>query len=335
MRTVTLGRTGLNMNPIGFGGIPIQRITTTEASELIEYAIQKGINFIDTARGYTDSEVKIGNVLPRYRSQVVIATKSMARDKAGMAADIDLSLSNLQVDCIDLYQLHNIRTMEALEQVLQEDGAYAALKEAQAQGKIRYIGITGHKPSVLVEAVRRDLFDTVQVAFNIIETEPLNELIPLCQEKNVGVIVMKPVAGGALKNHVPASLKFILNHPVTAVIPGMDSKTQVDENLLAILHPELTEKEACALQTEADALGAQFCRKCDYCAPCPQGIDIPSNFVLDAYYTRYSMPEWATGRYQGQKVNAGACIECGACEAKCPYDLPIIKMLKSVHQHMG
>lgn len=335
MHTVKLGQTGLVINPIGFGGIPIQRISTPEAAELVEYAIQQGINFIDTARAYTDSEAKIGEVLPKYRPQVVIATKAMSRDKAGMAAEIETSLTNLKVDCIDLYQLHNVRTMEILEQVLREDGAYAALKEAQAQGKIRCIGITSHKPSVLIEAVKRNLFDTVQVAFNIIETEAVRELIPLCQEKNVGVIVMKPVAGGALKDHVPASLKYILSHPVSAVIPGMDAKEQVNENLQAILHPALTDEEARALQAEADALGTQFCRKCDYCAPCPQGIDISFNFILEGYYSRYNMTDWATTRYRAQKVGAGACIECGACEAKCPYELPIIKMLKTVNEHMS
>lgn len=327
-----LGRTNLQINPIGFGGIPIQRISMDEAAELVEYAFQQGINFIDTARAYTDSEMKIGRVLPKYRSQVIVATKAMSRDKAGMLAEIEESLKNLQVDCIDLYQMHNIRTMELLEQVLKEDGAYAALKEAQALGKIKYIGITSHKPAVVVEAIKRAEFDTVQVPFNIIENEAANELIPLCKQKNIGVIVMKPVAGGALKN-VPASLKWIMQHGVSAVIPGMDAKCQVDDNLKAV--EPFTDDEAKALQAEADQLGSQFCRKCDYCAPCPQGVDISFNFILDAYYTRYNMPDWSKQRYNALKAKADACIECGACEAKCPYELPIIKMLKTVHEHLG
>ena len=327
-----LGRTNLEINPIGFGGIPIQRISSDEAAALIEYAIDKGINFIDTARAYTDSEAKIGQVLPKHRDQVIIATKAMSRDKAGMLKEIDESLRNLQVECIDLYQMHNIRTLELLEQVLKEDGAYAALKEAQAMGKIKYIGITSHKPAVVVEAIKRAEFDTVQVPFNIIENEAAKELIPLCQEKNIGVIVMKPVAGGALKN-VPASLKWILQHPVSAVIPGMDALYQLDDNLKAVT--PLTDEEAKALQAEADTLGSQFCRKCDYCAPCPQGVDISFSFILEAYYSRYNMPDWAKQRYNSLKARADACVECGACEAKCPYELPIIKMLKTVHEHLG
>lgn len=334
MSMVQLGRTGLKINPLGFGGIPIQRISPEEAAELLKYSIEKGINFIDTARGYTDSEEKIGQVLPEYRNEVIIATKAMSKDYTGMAKEIELSLTNLRVDSIDLYQCHNVRSIESLEQILSEDGAYQALLKAKEQEKIKHIGVTSHKPSVLIEAVKRDKFDTVQVPFNIIEREALEELIPLCQEKNIGVIVMKPVAGGALKDHVPASLKYILNHPVTVAIPGMDNKAQVDENLSAVCNPVLTQPEANALQVEADTLGSQFCRRCDYCAPCPQGIDISTHFIINAYFSRYNMSDWATERYQGMKVNASACVACGQCESKCPYELPIIEMLKEIHQKM-
>ena len=115
----------------------------------------------------------------------------------------------------------------------------------------------------------------------------------------------------------------------------MESKEQIDENLTAITNPELTDKELEELQAEADSLGEEFCRKCDYCAPCPSGVDIPLMFIVDAYYSRYNMPEWATNRYRKMEINAGHCVECGRCEEKCPYELPIIDMLKEVHQHMG
>ncbi len=335
MITVKLGQTGLEINPVGFGGIPIQRISTEDASHLVEYAIHKGMNFIDTARVYTDSEEKIGQVLPKHVDKVIIATKSVAKDRETMAADIQISLNNLKVDSIDLYQLHNVRTQEALDTILGENGAYEALAEAKAQGKIKHIGITGHKPSILVQAIKTGKFETVQVPFNIVETEALKELIPLCKEMNIGIIGMKPVAGGALKDHVPASLKHILNNSVTVVIPGVDSTEQIDQNLSILEDLTLTAQEAKDLQAEADSLGSQFCRKCDYCAPCPQGIDIPSMFVLNGYYTRYNMPEWSSARYQALTTDASACIECGQCESKCPYELPIISMLKEAHSNMS
>ncbi len=335
MATVKLGKTDFQVNPLGFGGIPIQRISAEDAADLLEYSLKKGINFIDTARGYTDSEEKIGQILPKYRDQVIIATKAMSRDYTGMAQEIELSLKNLKVETIDLYQCHNVRSIELLDQILSEDGAYKALLEAKAQNKIKSIGITSHKTDVLIEAVKRDKFETVQVPFNIIENEAAKELFPLCKEKNIGVIVMKPVAGGALKDHVVASLKYILNHPVSVVIPGMDYLSQVDQNLTAIHNPILTDEEAKALQTIADELGSEFCRKCDYCAPCPQGIDIPTNILLEVYATRYNMPDWAKNRYQSMKINASKCIACGQCETKCPYELPIIKMLKNVDECLG
>ncbi len=329
-----LGKTELDINPVGFGAIPIQRIDAQAAANLLEYAIQKGINFFDTARGYTDSEEKIGQILPKYQDKVIITTKAMSKDYAGMAEEISISLKNLRVDTIDLYQCHLVRTIDALNQILSDDGAYKALLEAKAKNQIKYIGITSHKNEVLIEAIKRDKFDTIQVPFNIIENDAAKELFSLCVEKNIGVIIMKPVAGGVLKNLVVPSLKFILSYPVSVVIPGMDDQTQIDENLTALINPTLTNEENKALQAEADLLGTEFCRKCDYCAPCPQGIDIPTHFILEAYAIRYNMPEWAKERYQSLKVKAENCIACGQCESKCPYDLPIIKMLKRVHENL-
>lgn len=333
MLTTKLGRTGLEINPVGFGGIPIQRISLEKASDLIDYGITQGVNFIDTARIYTDSEVKIGHVLSKY-PKVIIATKSIARDRQTMIEDIKISLRNLQVDSIDLYQCHNLRNQEELDTILSEDGAYSALVKAKAEGLIKFIGITGHKSALLVEAVKSGKFDTVQVPFNIIETEAAQELFPLCQEMNIGVIIMKPVAGGALKDHVKSSLKYILSHPVSVVIPGMDTKEQVDENLSILDDLTLNVSEAKELQEIAESLGSQFCRRCDYCTPCPQKIDISTMFILNGYFSRYQMTEWAIERYQNLKVNAGDCVKCGQCELKCPYQLPIIEMLTEIHQNL-
>lgn len=334
MVTVKLGRTGLEVNPVGFGGIPIQRISLQDAGDLVEYAIQQGINFIDTARIYTDSEVKIGQILSKY-PQVMIASKSMARDQQTMAEDIKISLENLQINCIDLYQCHNVRSQEELQAILSKDGAYSALSAAKAAGLIKFIGITGHKPALLVEALKSGKFDTVQVPFNIIETEALEELFPLCQERNIGIIIMKPIAGGALKDHAQSSLKYILSQQESVVIPGMDTKEQIDANLSILNDPTLSASQTKELQDIADSLGSQFCRRCDYCAPCPQKIDIPSMFILNGYFSRYNMSEWATNRYQSLKINAGDCLQCGQCELKCPYELPIMEMLKEVHQNLA
>lgn len=334
MKQNRLGRTGLMVSAVGMGGIPVQRVDFTRAAEVTEYAISQGINFFDTARAYTDSEAKLGEVLGRYREKVIIATKTMARDKGGMASDIDVSLQTLKVDYIDLYQLHNVKDDAALTQVLGADGALAALKQAQKVGKIRFIGITGHIPDILVKAVRSGEFDTVQFPFNPIETGAQSELLPLAKELDLGIIAMKPFAGGAIRNKA-ASLKFILAAGFSIAIPGMEEVAQVEENTLAAGSTQLTKEEEQLLDAEIRTTGERFCRRCEYCQPCRQGIDIPTVFLLDGYWTRYGLQEWAVERYKYLQVKADECIDCGRCEERCPYQLPIREMLKEAAGHFG
>lgn len=329
-----LGRTGLEVSAVSMGGIPVQRVDEDGAKRVIEAARKAGINFFDTARGYTDSEQKFGRVFGRDRQGAVIATKSMARTREDMTAEIDRSLKNLQVTRIDLYQLHNIKDEATMEKVLGPDGALAALKEAQQQGKISFIGITGHISKILVTAIATGHFDTVQFPFNAIETAAADELIPLARRMNIGTIAMKPLAGGALTK-APAALRFILEHGVDTVIPGMEMMEQVAVNagVGAPVRP-LTNEERADLQQVAAALGERFCRRCEYCQPCPQGIDIPTIFLLDGYWTRYGLKEWAVERYRPLPKNASHCVECGECENRCPYELPIREMLRASRQHL-
>ncbi len=324
-----LGRTGLNVSVIGMGGIPVQRIDAQEAVSIIEEAIAQGVNFIDTARAYTDSEIKFGQVLPRYKDKVIAATKSMARTKDEMAQDIDRSLRALRLDYIDLYQIHNVKDEISLKTVLEPGGALEALKEAQLNGKIGYIGITGHIPAVLVKAIGTGEFDTVQFPFNPVETSGSVELIPLTKQLNIGTIAMKPFAGGAITKTI-LSLRYILEQGFSTVIPGMDTLAQVKENVRAGEQTEsLTEDQMSEILAEAATLGETFCRRCEYCQPCPRGIDIPMVFLLNGYWTRYGLKQWAVERYKPLKVKASECIECGECEEKCPYQLPIRKLLRN------
>ncbi len=329
-----LGRTGLKVSAVGMGGIPIQRVSFAQAKEVTETAVRLGINFIDTARAYTDSEAKLAEVLVKHGDKIIIATKTMARSKDEMARDIEKSLQSLKVDCIDLYQLHNVKDEATLNRVLAPDGAVAALREAQQRGLVRFIGITGHIPSVLVKAVQTGEFDTVQFPFNPIETSAEKELLPLARELNLGTIAMKPFAGGALKNKV-LTLRFILEQGFSTVIPGMDEVTQVKENVTAGQNPApLNDEEKAALTAEVSVLGSTFCRRCEYCQPCPKGIDIPMVFLLDGYWTRYGLEDWAVDRYRPLKVKASECMQCGECEARCPYQLPVREMLKEAARHL-
>jgi predicted aldo/keto reductase-like oxidoreductase len=323
----TLGKTGLNISVVGFGGIPIQRVSAGESDAIVNRALDLGINFFDTARGYTDSEEKLGATLKTRRKEAVVATKSMARTRETMAADIRKSLETMGLDYIDLYQLHNVKSKKELDRVLSPDGALAALMEAKKEGLVRHIGVTGHIKDFLLETLRVEEIETVQFPFNAVETVGVPALLEQAGEKGTGVIVMKPLAGGALRNGNLA-LRYILEHTVTTVIPGMDSLEQVEKNAAVGSDPlPLTAAERETLEEEAEKLGGAFCRRCEYCKPCSQLIDIPTVFLFDGYYTRYNLQDWARERYQALKAGADACIDCGECEIKCPYNLPIRRML--------
>ena len=316
-----LGRTGLRVRRVGFGGIPIQRLGMDDAMEVVGYALEKGVDFIDTARGYTDSEVKIGKVLGSFRGRVAVATKSMARTRDDMMRDIEISLGNLDVDGIDLYQCHNISSGEQLETALGRGGCVEALVDAKEQGMIRHIGITGHKPWIVAEAIRRFPFETIQVPFNLVETAAAEELLPLAREMELGTIGMKPIAGGAVRN-VLLNLRYILTSGIDVVIPGMDDALEVEENLSVLddLRP-LSREEMKVLEEEKAELGDNFCRRCEYCMPCPNGLNISFLHLIGAYYFRYGLKEWALGRLAGLSKHYEDCLRCGDCIEKCPYDL--------------
>ncbi len=334
MEYVTLGKTGLRVSKMGLGGIPVQRIDEEGTKKLVCQMSEQGVNYIDTARGYTVSEEYLGYALEGIRNKFVIATKSMARTKEAMAADIHKSLKNLRTDYIDLYQVHN-PSMEQLDQVLGEDGALEALQEAKAAGKIGHIGLTAHSTEVFERALELDWVETIMFPYNIVENQG-EKLIAECKKKNIGFIDMKPLAGGAIENGTLA-LRYICANPnVTIVIPGMAEEKELDENIKACLdHSPLSEKEHEEIEAVKEQLGTNFCRRCNYCAPCSVGISIPNVFLFAGYLNRYDLGEWAKDRYGALSVKASACIECGACETRCPYHLPIRKMMKECAQQFG
>ena len=162
-----LGKTGLKISRLGFGGIPIQRIDAEGTGKLMHQLKDAGINYIDTARGYTVSEEYLGYALEGIREHFVLATKSMARTKDAMAADIETSLKNLRTDYIDLYQVHNPNPAQ-LEQVCGPDGALQALLEAREAGKIGHIGITAHSTEVFERALNLSWVATIMFPYNIV-----------------------------------------------------------------------------------------------------------------------------------------------------------------------
>ena len=329
-----LGKTGLKVSRVGFGGIPLQKTTPTEAKAVIDALVERGINFIDTARGYTVSEELIGAAIEGRREQFVLASKSMSRTAEAIERDIDISLKNLRTDYIDLYQIHNLPVRE-FDAVMGGGGALEGLMKAKREGKIRHIGLTAHSVETFERALELDFVETIMFPYNIVETQG-EALIAKCLEKNIGFICMKPLAGGALEN-APLALRFILSNPaVGVVIPGMATVGEVEENASAVKNAgELSETELAEIEQIRRELGSNFCRRCNYCAPCTAGISIPSVFLFGGYLERYGLEDWARSRYATLKKTASDCIGCGVCETRCPYELPIREMMKKYAVSFG
>ncbi|MBQ3030896.1 MAG: aldo/keto reductase, partial [Anaerotignum sp.] len=177
--------------------------------------------------------------------------------------------------------------------------------------------------------------ETIMFPYNIVEKQG-EELMRRCTEQNVGFIVMKPLAGGAIEDATLA-LRFVCANPdVTVVIPGMFDLKEIEQNLAAVEDKTpLTEAELAQMEEIRKQLGNNFCRRCNYCAPCAVGIQIPNVFLFQGYLDRYGLGDWAKDRYSTMSVKASACIGCGACEKRCPYDLPIREMLKDAAAKFG
>jgi len=333
-RTAVLFPGGMKVLRMGMGGIPIQRLDAKGSDRVLEKAVESGIRFFDTARIYTDSESKFGRVLPRYRERVTIASKSFSRGGAEMLRDIETSLKQLRTDHVDLFQCHNVASEADLEKVLAPDGAVAGMLKAMEQGKVRHIGLSGHKPRIVALALSRFAFETIQVPCNFMETEALRDLIPEARRRRVGVIAMKPIGGGNIRE-TALNFRFIFSQGVDVAIPGMDAERQVEENVAALddLSP-LQAGETARLQSEKERLGDSFCRRCEYCMPCPQGLPIAFLHVLKNYYFLYDLKNWVWERIDALAKSYKDCLACGQCVQKCPYHLDMPRIFKETWEKM-
>ncbi|MFL7792194.1 MAG: aldo/keto reductase, partial [Anaerolineae bacterium] len=274
MKTMPLGKTGLEVSRVGFGGIPIQRLTESEAVKVVQRCLDLGVTFIDTANAYTTSEERIGKAIAGRREQVVIATKSGGKDKQTALEHLELSLQRLNTDYLDLWQFHGVSTFEAYEQILGPGGAMEAAQEALEAGKVKHIGITSHSMDVALKAVPIGLFETIQFPFNVITNEPADKLVPLAKEHDVGFIAMKPFAGGMLDN-ANMAIKYLLQFDSVVPDPGIEKTTEIEE-IVDIVNGswELTSKERQEIEDLRAQVDTRFCRRCEYCQPCPQGVRI-------------------------------------------------------------
>ncbi len=204
-----------------------------------------------------------------------------------------------------------------------------AMNQAQEEGKINHISVTSHNPDLAIELVKSGLFESLMIPYNYLTPKPAEKLLPLCKELNVGTIIMKPFGGGAFSN-ANTALKYVFNDPSTdLVIPGVMSIEEVDENWAVWLGDlSISEEENELIALDIRELGDKFCRGCNYCQPCPQ--EIPISYMLRAEKQMLRRMGWSDSRVESMKKafeKVKTCIECGECESRCPYELPIIKLL--------
>ena len=332
---VPLGKTGISVSLIGFGGIPIMRVSTSQAVDVVRAALRAGINLIDTARGYGDSERKIGRALKMHPGRVFLASKSPKRDREGMLDDFNLSARNLAVDTIDLYQAHCVNTAEDLERLLGSGGGYEALLKLRSEGRLRFIGITSHNIGLLKEAILTGKFDTIQVLFSLLESEAAREVIPMAREAGHGILAMKPFGGGCIQEY-DIALRFVLSQPGVIAIPGMAAVEEVASNVaVATERSPLLDEELKRVEHVRKELGPRYCRRCDYCQPCPN--EIPISFALHIPSVRRRMGDamMKTGPYRGLLGKLKTCEECGLCEERCPFDLPVMDLIRESREALA
>jgi predicted aldo/keto reductase-like oxidoreductase len=325
MPCIALGRTGIEVEKNGFGCLPIQRIPQDDAVRLLRKARDAGIRFFDTARGYSDSERKLGIAFEGLRGTLFIASKTPTKTPEVFWEHLKTSLENLRTDYLDLYQFHN---PAFCPRPGDGTGLYECMLEAKRRGLIRHIGISNHRLPVAREAVASGLYETLQFPFTYLATEKDLELVAACADAGMGFIAMKALAGG-LVTDAAAACAYLNQFPHVLPIWGIQKEAELDQFIGFIASPpRMTGTLAAAIEKDRAELLGEFCRGCGYCMPCPAGIEI-SLCARMSLMIRRSPPEGLLKpetRAKMRKVED--CLHCDACSAKCPYGLDTPRLLE-------
>lgn len=368
-----LGRTGLVVSQLGFGAMRLpmkeldgQQVVDRElAIPMLHRAFDLGLNYVDTAVGYCneDSQRVVGEAVkswspvnsPKY--PLVISTKNpyYGEDERAWWKNLEDSLERLQVDSIDIYNHHGINWERYTDAVAPRIAAW--MQRAKEQGLIKHICASFHDSNeALVNLIDTGYVESITLQYNLLD-RALEEGIAYAKQKDVGVVVMGPVAGGRLSGssevlgqivpgveRVPElALRFVLANPnVTVALSGMGTMRMVEENCaIASDHVSLTAEDIETIRghvAQLTEMAKLYCTGCKYCLPCPQEVNIPHIFELynlgQVYglwtvakdgYAEFPNRPWVGGK------QADACIECGLCEEKCPQNIQIREQLKAAH----
>lgn len=329
MKNVRLGKTGIITDKNGFGALPIQRISVEEAVKLVKKAYNAGFTFFDTARAYTDSEIKLGEAFDGIRDKVFIASKTQAQNGEDLKKDLDTTLKNLRCEYLDLYQFHN---PAFCPKPGDGTGLYEAAEEAKKAGKIRHIGITNHRLAVAKEAIESGLYETLQFPFSYLSGEQEIELVNMCKEADMGFIAMKALAGGLINNSA-AAYAFLDRFDNVLPIWGVQRESELEEFISYIGNPPvMTDELSAVIEKDRQELSGEFCRGCGYCMPCPVGIEINNCARMSLMIRRAPSEAQLTPEMQAKMKKIGDCLHCGQCKEKCPYGLDTPTLLEKNYE---
>ena len=329
MRQITLGSTGITVPQNAFGALPIQRVSTEMAVKLLRRAYEGGMRFFDTARAYSDSEVKVGEAFDGMREKVFIATKTGAKTPEEVRAQVETSLKNLRTDYIDIYQFH---CADQCYRPGDGTGMYECMEELKKEGKIRHIGITAHKLYIAEEAVESGLYETLQYPFSYLSSEKEIALAKKCKEANMGFIAMKGLAGGLI-NRSEAAMAFMSQFDNALPIWGIQKEKELEEWLSYMAEtPTMNEELTAYIEKEQKELTGEFCRGCGYCMPCPAGIMINQCARMSLMLRRAPSKAWLTPQMQAEMKKIEVCLHCNQCMKKCPYELNTPELLKKNYE---
>ncbi|MDD2430215.1 MAG: aldo/keto reductase [Firmicutes bacterium] len=357
MQYQDFGNTGVKVSRLGFGGMRLPVEDPDFAVTLLREGFRLGINYVDTALYYLDgqSEVLIGKALKGYRNKVYLSTKNPIEDSSGVnwRKRLETSLTKLDTDYIDFYHMWAINLDKYENLIDVKGGPMEEALKAKEEGLIRHISFSFHDtPENLIKLVDTGNFETMLVQYNLLDRSN-EQAISYAKSKGLGVAIMGPVGGGRLgapseqiqklipkgtKSSAEMALRFVFSNPnVDVALSGMSDLKMLQENVrIASIVEPLSKEEKDTLEEilrEKQRLANLYCTGCNYCMPCPNGVDIPKNFTAMNYFRVYDLLDTAKSTYEKLKNDqkaAESCIQCYQCESKCPQKIKIVEQLEEV-----
>ncbi len=376
MQYTEFGGTGIQVSRLGFGCMrfPSREVDgkkvfdEEESIRMMHRAMELGVNYFDTAPGYCEkqSEIIVGKALKGRRDKVYLSTKYPSEEASGddLERKLETSLKKLDTDYIDFYHMWGISLKTFVERLDTPDGPMARARKLRDAGVIRHISFSFHDaPENMIEIIRRGegVFASVLCQYNLLDRAN-EDAIAYAHEQGLGVTIMGPVGGGRLgapskviqdllpgkvQSSAEMALRFVMNNRnVNIALSGMSSMDMVEENAAVASNMEpLTQAEEARIAASLEEnrrLADLYCTGCNYCMPCPKGINIPEIFKMMNYHRVYGLTKFARDNYAriGKEPwlnfqNAAACVQCGACEKKCPQHLHIREQLRAAHEALG